>query len=64
MNWLFKKQATLENSVFGAEFIVMKQGMEAVCGIQYKLWMMGVRISGPTFVYVDNMSVIYITQYP
>ena len=30
VNWLSKKQAMIENSVFGAEFVTMKQGTEAV----------------------------------
>jgi hypothetical protein len=62
--WLSKKQATVETSVFGAEFVAMKQGIEAVRGIRYKLRMMGVPISGPTYVYGDNMPVIHNTQRP
>ena len=42
----------------------MKQGTEAVCGLRYKLRMMGVRISGPTYIYGDNMSVIHNIQRP
>ena len=38
--------------------------MEAVRGLRYKLRMMGVQISGPTYVYGDNTSVIHNTQYP
>ena len=40
VNWLSKKQAMIETSVFGAEFVSMKQGMEAVRGLRYKLRMM------------------------
>ena len=64
VNWLSKKQATIETSVFGAEFVSMKQGMEAVRGLRYKIRIMGVRISGPTYIYGDNMSVIHNTQIP
>ena len=64
VNWLYKNQLTIETSVFEAEFVSMKQGMEAVCGIRYKLRMMGMIISGPTYVYGDNMLVIYNTQRP
>jgi hypothetical protein len=35
--WLSKKQTTVETSVFGAEFVAMKQGMEALRGLRYKL---------------------------
>ena len=61
VNWLSKKQATIETSVFGAKFVAMKKGMEAVRGLRYKLRMMGVGISGPTCIYGDNMSVIHNT---
>ena len=44
IQWLSKKQATIETSVFGAEFVAMKIGMESLKGLQYKLRMMGVPI--------------------
>jgi len=59
-----KKQGSLETSVFGAEFVAMKTGRDAIRGLRYKLRMMGVPIAGPTFVYGDNMSVIHNTQRP
>ena len=34
--WQSKKQATVESSVFGAEFMVMKVGMETCRGLRYK----------------------------
>ena len=42
----------------------MKNGMETLRGLRYKLRMMGVQLSGPSFVYGDNMSVIHNTQRP
>jgi hypothetical protein len=60
--WHSKKQATIKTSVFGAEFVAMKQGMEALQGLRYKLRMMGVSVSGPSYIYGDNMSVIHNTQ--
>ena len=42
----------------------MKVGVEALRGLRYKLRMMGVPISEPSFVYGDNMSVIHNTQRP
>jgi hypothetical protein len=62
--WYSKKQSTIETSVFGAEFVAMKQGMECLRGLRYKLRMMGVSISGPSYIYGDNMSVIHNTQRP
>ena len=62
--WFSKRQPTIESSVFGAEFVAMKNGMETARGLRYKLCMMGVPLSGPTLMYGDNMSVIYNTQRP
>ena len=59
--WSSKRQATIETSVFGSEFVAMKHGMEYVRGLRYKLRMMGVPIDGPAYVFGDNMSVIYNT---
>ena len=64
VNWMLKKQVTVETSTFGAEFVALKHGIECVRGLRYKLRMMGVQISGPTDVYGDNMSVIKNTQCP
>ena len=64
IQWVSKKQATIESSVFGAEFVAMKHGIETERGIRYKLRMMGVKLSGPTYVFGDNMSVIHNTQRP
>jgi hypothetical protein len=62
--WYSKRQPTVESSVFGAEFVAMKNGMEAVRGLRYKLRMMGVPLLGPSLIYGDNMSVIHNTQRP
>ena len=64
IQWLSKKQPTIETSVFGAEFVVMKHGMETLRGLRYKLRMMGVAIEGASYIYGDNMSVINNTQRP
>jgi hypothetical protein len=60
--WFSKRQPTVESRLFGAEFVVMKNGIETCRGLRYKLRMMGVTLSGPTFVYGDNMSVVHNTQ--
>ena len=40
--WNNNRQTTTEGAVFGAEFVAMKQGSEALRVIKYKLRMMGV----------------------
>jgi hypothetical protein len=62
--WFSKRQPTVESRVFGAEFVAMKNDIETCRGLRYKLRMMGVALSGPTFVYGVNMYVVNNTQRP
>jgi hypothetical protein len=55
--WFSKRQPTAESSVFGAKFVAIKNGIETCCGLRYNLIMMGVALSGPTYIYGDNTSV-------
>ena len=52
--WMSKKQSSYEVSTYGSELTAMKQAVEYVCGLQYKLQMMGILCEDPTFVYGDN----------
>ncbi len=47
---------------FGAEFVAMKTGIEALHGICYKFCMMDIPIDGATHIHEDSMSVIMIPQ--
>ena len=49
IDWLSKKQATVEKAVFGSEFVSMTHGVETLRGLRYKFRMMGVHIDGPTY---------------
>lgn len=62
--WLSKKQPTIETSVFGAEFVAMKHGIETLRGLRYKLRMMGVPLTGPSFIYGDNKSQVTNSTRP
>ena len=62
--WLSKRQPTVETAVFGAEFVAIKHGVETLRGLWYKLCMMGVSISGTSYVYGDNNSVLHNTLNP
>eukprot|EP00804_Cyclotella_cryptica_P024737 CCRYP_001712-RB/>CCRYP_001712-RB protein AED:0.42 eAED:0.42 QI:0/-1/0/1/-1/1/1/0/117 len=58
IDWLSKKQSTVETSVFGVEFCAMKHGIENLWGIRYKLRMIGIPVKGTSYVNGDNMSVV------
>jgi hypothetical protein len=64
ISWYSKKQGSIESSTFGSEFVALKMAMEANRGLRYRLRMMGVPIDGPTYTFVDNMSVVHNTSAP
>ena len=51
------KHSTVETSVFGTEFVAMKQGIDALRGLRYKLRMIS-PLSSPLYIYGENMSVV------
>jgi hypothetical protein len=51
MIWLSKQQATNETSVFGAEFVAMKHGIQTLRGLRYEIHMIGRPLSGPTYIW-------------
>ena len=64
VQWLSNNQYMIQTSVFGAEFVVIKIGMETLRGLRYKLRMMGIPLSDQSLIYGDNMSVIHNKQRP
>ena len=64
ITWFSKRQPTVECSVFGAEFVIMKHVMEDLMGLCFKLWMMSVPLPRPSLVLGDNHSVIFNTSWP
>ena len=64
IDWVSKRQSTIETSVFGAEFVAMKHGIEKLRGLRYKLRMMGVPVDRHSFIYGDNKSAITNSSKP
>ena len=60
--WFSKKQSTGETSVFGTEFVTIKQGIDALKGSKHKARMMGVPISSLSYIDGENMSVVHNTS--
>ena len=52
-----KRQNTVETSTFSSEFTALKNAVELVEALRYKLRMFGGPIEGPTNVFCDNESV-------
>lgn len=57
VNWLSKKQNSVEISFIGFEFIAMKHCCKYLRGLQYRLCMMGIPCNGPSYIFSDSLSV-------
>jgi hypothetical protein len=64
IDWVTKKHATIETSVYGAEFDAMKHGIEKLQGLCYKLRMMGISLTGPSYIFADNKSQVTNATIP
>ena len=64
ITWLSKKKTTIDSSIFGDDFLPMKTGTETLRGLRYKLRIMDVKLTGISYIYGDNMSVINSTKRP
>ena len=55
--WHSKRQNTVEASTFGSEFQAMKNAIELIEAMRYKLRMFGVPLEQPTNIFCDNEAV-------
>jgi hypothetical protein len=59
VGWCSKRQATIETSTFGSEFVAAKVATETIRGLRHKPRMLRVPIEGPSvYFFGDNMSVV------
>ena len=59
---VFKVTVYSGDTIFGTEFVAIKQGIDAVIGFRYKLRMIDNPILGPLSIYGDNTSVVHNTS--
>lgn len=56
--WHSKRQNTVETSTFGSEIVAVKNAIELIEALRYKLRMFGIEIEGPTDLFCDNEAVV------
>ena len=64
IQWISKRQNTVESSTFGSEFLALKHACELMKGMVYKLQMLGVPVDGPVRMLSDNQSVVINGSFP
>ena len=62
--WFSKRQATIESSTFGSEFVALRIAVEYNDSLRYKLRTFGIPIMGPTNGFCDNASVVKNASLP
>ena len=55
--WHSKRQNLVESSTFGSEIMALKNAIELIEALRYKLRMFRVLIEGPTNIFCDNKAV-------
>jgi hypothetical protein len=59
-----KRQVTVESSTFSSEMVALRQAVDMIEGLCYKLCMMGVSSEDVMKIYCDNESVVKSTTRP
>jgi hypothetical protein len=62
--WHSKKQNTVESSTFGSEIVALKNAVELIKSLRYKLRMFGVPLIGPADIFCDNEAVTMNCSIP
>ena len=62
--WKSTRQTSVQTSTFGSEFTALKKAVEVAVSLRYYLRSMGVKISKPAKIYVDNKSVFLNAANP
>ena len=64
VTWLAKRQGCVQTATYGAELTALKTAVEEAVTLRYHLRSMGVKVSKPTPIYVDNMGVVLNSTEP
>ena len=56
--WYSKRQNTVESSTFGSELIALKQAVDIIEGLIYKIGMFGIPICGEARIFCDNQAAV------
>jgi hypothetical protein len=64
LQWLSKRQPTVETSTYGSEMIATRIAIDMIIEARYKLRMLGVPIVSSSLLLGDNMSVVLNTTIP
>ena len=59
-----KKHNTVDADTFGSKLVVLMICKYLIVALRYKLWVFGVRLEGPAYVFCDNSGVVNKLSIP
>ena len=64
IDWYSKKQNGMETATYGSEFVAARIGVDKIVEMRYMLRMLGVTMTGPSYMFGDNLAVVNSSRIP
>ena len=64
VQWLSKRQKTVESATYGSEMVASRVAMEMIISLRYFLFMLGINVEPSSVLAGDNMAVVLNTTIP
>eukprot|EP00957_Ditylum_brightwellii_P063821 4843222-Ditylum_brightwellii.AAC.1 len=64
IDWLSTMQNTVETAKYGSEFVAARTAVDQIVDFCYTLHMLGVPLTGPSWIFGDNLSVVSSATMP
>ncbi len=64
IEWFSKRQNTVETATYGSEFVAARIAVDQIVDLRYTLRMLGVPLTGPSWMFGDNLSVVNSSTMP
>ena len=64
IEWFSKRQNTVETATYGSEFVAARIAVDQIIDLRYSLRMLGVPLTGPSWMFGDNLSVVNSSTMP
>jgi hypothetical protein len=64
IDWFSKRQDTVETATYGSEFVAARTAVDQIVDLRYTLGMLGVPLTGPSWLFGDNLSVVNSSTMP
>ena len=64
IEWFSKRQNTVETATYGSEFVAARTAVDQIVDLRYTMRMLGVPLTGPSWMFGDNLSVVNSSTIP